>query len=288
MQHTWIAWLEQKSEDFQFVLFFGLLAFFIFWELVSPFRAAREGRKKRWPANFLLTVLNVLVLGMLPVTFMGAAWYAGGHGIGLLNWAALPLPVLLPAALLLRGFISFFIHFLMHKIPVFWRLHRVHHLDTEMDVSTTVRFHPLEFVGNLLVGIPLVLLFGLPVWTLLLYELLDVAVTLFSHANIRLPARLERILCYVIVTPDLHRVHHSTLQPETDSNFGAVFPIWDLVFGTFRTETRQRQEDMALGLTEVRDARTRRFGWLLISPIVSFPKEEKTRGKEASQTTDGN
>src|SRR5690606_31490348 len=113
-------------------------------------------------------------------------------------------------SLLIRGFISFFTHFLSHKIPFLWRIHRVHHSDTEMDVSTNVRFHPFEFLFNTIIGVPIILLFGLPVWTLLFYELLDVVITLVSHSNISFPARMERMLRYIIVTPDLHRIHHSS------------------------------------------------------------------------------
>ena len=168
----------------------------------------------------------------------------------------------------------------MHKVSWFWRLHRVHHLDTELDVSTTVRFHPLEFAVALLIGIPLVLVFGLTLWILLLYELLDAVVTLFSHANIRLPMAVDRVLRFIIVTPDLHRIHHSSWQPETDSNFSAVFPIWDIVFGTFRTQTRAPQETMELGLEEIRDERANRMMWLLASPLLRLKqKGEKTAAK---------
>jgi sterol desaturase/sphingolipid hydroxylase (fatty acid hydroxylase superfamily) len=173
-------------------------------------------------------------------------------------------------------------------VPLFWRLHRVHHLDTQMDVSTTVRFHPLEFVVNLFIGVPVVIVLGLTPWVLLLYEILDAAITLFSHANIRLPRGLERVLRYVIVTPDLHRVHHSSYQPETDSNFGAVFPIWDIIFGTFRTETRLPQEVMEIGLEEVRDQRTNQVFWLLTSPLVNLKKLAQSKAANRNSPVVGN
>jgi sterol desaturase/sphingolipid hydroxylase (fatty acid hydroxylase superfamily) len=176
---------------------------------------------------------------------------------------SLPLAVSVPLTLLARGFISFFTHRLMHGVPWLWRLHRVHHLDTELDVTTTVRFHPLELVVGALPGIPIVVAFGLVPWVLVLYEVLDVAVTLWSHSNLRIPAPLDRVLRYVVVTPDLHRVHHSTWQPETDSNFGAVFPVWDLVFGTYRATPRDGHERMRLGLDEVRGREAHRVFWLL-------------------------
>jgi sterol desaturase/sphingolipid hydroxylase (fatty acid hydroxylase superfamily) len=175
--------------------------------------------------------------------------------------------VVVATTLLIRGFVSFGTHWLNHKVPFLWRFHRVHHLDTELDVSSTVRFHPLEMPISLLLGLPVVVGFGLSPWVLIFYELLDVSVTLFSHSNIRVPPWLDRPLRYVIVTPNLHTVHHSTHRPETDSNFSAVFPIWDVIMGTFRTETRQPLESMPLGLDDVRDARAHRFWWLLASPF---------------------
>jgi sterol desaturase/sphingolipid hydroxylase (fatty acid hydroxylase superfamily) len=170
--------------------------------------------------------------------------------------------------LIVRGFISFSTHYLMHTVPLLWRVHRVHHLDTELDVSTTVRFHPLEFFIQWVPGVLIVVGFGLAPWVLMFYELLDVAVTLWSHSNLRLPATLERVLRYVVVTPDLHRVHHSARKPETNSNFGAVFPVWDLVFGTFRPVPRDGHEHMRLGLDEVRGPDAHRPLWLLTSPLA--------------------
>lgn len=269
------AWIRNNANDLQFVLFFTLFTVFALVEVFEPGRPGPIHRKQRWLANLLLTFLNAAVLGLLPVTFFGVSVWTQERGFGLLNQTPLPPVVLIVGTLLSRGFISFFTHYLSHRVPLFWRLHRVHHLDTEMDVSTTVRFHPLEFVVNLLIGVPIVVLLGLTPWVLLLYELLDTVITLFSHANIRLPQSINRWLRYVIVTPDLHRVHHSSYQPETDSNFGAVFPIWDIIFRTFRTDTRTPQEAMQLGLEEVRDERTNRFWWLLISPLVKFnPAQE--------------
>lgn len=271
-------WIMQNAEDLQFILFFTLLFVFGLAEIFEPKRVGPMQRKQRWLTNFLLTGLNVVVLSLLPVSFFSAAVWAHKKGLGLFNQFALPFGVLIVANLLGRGFISFFTHYLMHKAPLLWRLHRVHHLDTEMDVSTTVRFHPLEFVASLLIGIPIVIGLGLSLWLLLLYEILDAAVNLFSHANVRLPAALDRVLRYLIVTPDLHRVHHSSWQPETDSNFSAVFPIWDMIFGTFRTQTRAPQETMELGLKEVRDERTNRFAWLMGSPFLG-----KLEGKKKEE-----
>lgn len=268
-------WLLTHGGDLQVIGFFGLLAALALVERILPRRPASAERRARWRANFGLTAINVVVLSLMPLSFIGAALWAERHGWGLLNNLALPVSALLVFTLLLRAFISFLMHYLMHRVPSGWRLHRVHHLDTDLDVSSTVRFHPLEFVVNTLPAVPLVVLFGLTPWALMLYELLDVAVTLFSHANLRLPAGLERVLRCIVVTPDLHRVHHSVRQPETDSNFGAVFPIWDMVFGTYRTRTEEPAETMPLGLAEVRGAAAHRLSWLLVSPLRALTQDKQ-------------
>lgn len=256
------AWFLAHGEDAQFAVFFLLLPALMLAERFVP-RRPSVPRGRRWRTNFGLTVINVVVLGMQPLSLIGAARWAELHGWGLLNQVALPAALLLPTVLLARGFISFATHWLMHRVPPLWRLHRVHHLDTELDVSSTVRFHPLEFLATLPPSVALVVLLGLTPWILALYELLDVGVTLFTHANLRLPARLDAALRWLIVTPDLHRVHHSIEQPETDSNFGAVFPHWDYLFGTYRAAPRAPHETMPLGLAERRDGAESRLLWLL-------------------------
>jgi len=259
-----------NGADLQVFLFFGLLILFLCLERMVPRRITLKPQKKRWWTNGALSALAIITLPVMPVTFISIAAWAENNGIGLLNQnvGALPSIIVVCVSILLRGFISFFTHFLNHRIPFLWRIHRVHHLDTELDVSSTVRFHPLEMPISMVIGLPLVILFGLSPWVLLFYELFDVTVTLFSHSNIRLPASVNRILRYVIVTPDLHRVHHSTHVEETNSNYSAVFPIWDILFGTFRTKTREPIESMKLGLDEVRDPKTNNFWWLLGSPFL--------------------
>jgi sterol desaturase/sphingolipid hydroxylase (fatty acid hydroxylase superfamily) len=261
------------GEDLQFYLFFGLLAGFLILERLIPKRHPQRPQGQRWLTNAALTLVTVVSLPLLPISFITAAWWAQEQNIGLLNLADAYLSpsLVIALTLLLRGFISFGTHYLNHKVPFLWRFHKVHHLDTELDVSSTVRFHPLETPLSLAIGLPAVLLFGLSPWVLIFYELLDVSVVLFSHSNIQIPSLMNRYLRYVIVTPDLHKVHHSSYAPETDSNFSAVFPIWDILCGTFRTATREPLETMTLGLDEVRDPQANRFWWLLASPFLLQP-----------------
>jgi sterol desaturase/sphingolipid hydroxylase (fatty acid hydroxylase superfamily) len=260
--------MTRQGEMLQYVTFAAFLIVLALLEKMAPRARHSAWSERRRITNVAMTLLNVMTLGMLPVSFVAAAAWARAEGIGLFNAVALPVSAAIALNLLARGLISFVTHYLMHRIPLFWAVHRVHHLDTQLDVSTTVRFHPLEFFIGLLPGIPMVVAFGLSPWILALYELFDVAVTLVSHANVRVPERIDRWLRYLIVTPDLHRIHHSSWQPETDSNFSAVFPIWDVVFRTFRGTPRVALSEMTLGLEEPRDARVESVLWLLASPVT--------------------
>ncbi len=267
-------WILDNGGQLQVPLFFGTLVLLVIAERLLP-RRLRLDRLRRWPTNWALTAINIVSLGFIPLSFIGAAVIAEQRMVGLFHQVAMPLPLLVLLTLLVRGFISFFTHFLNHKIPFLWRFHRVHHLDTELDVSSTVRFHPVEFFLSSAIGLPIVFAFGLSPWVLAVYELLDVAVTLFSHSNLRIPQWIDRRLRYLIVTPDLHRVHHSSWQPETDSNFGAVFPIWDLFFGTFRAEPRDGHEGMQLGLRDLREPDANRLPVLLLAPFRRQPAPEQ-------------
>lgn len=260
---TFTDWILANGEDLQVGIFFALLFTLAILERVVPQRRIAADRKVRWSTNLLLTFLNFLTFSIIPVSLLSAAYWAESSGWGLLTVARLPLIISVAVTLLVRAFISFYTHYFMHRVPLFWMVHRVHHLDTEMDVTTTVRFHPLEFIVGAAWGIPVVVAFGLTPCVLVSYEVLDVVVTLWTHSNVRLPASINRYLRYVIVTPDLHRIHHSAWQPETDSNFGAVFPIWDILFRTFRAEPKDGYENMTIGLDEVRGRDAHRPLWLL-------------------------
>jgi sterol desaturase/sphingolipid hydroxylase (fatty acid hydroxylase superfamily) len=252
--------VTEYGEPLQYLVYFGLLAGLGVMEALAPRRDGSPVRARRWPSNFGLTALNIVVRGALPVSGLAAAVLAQQQGWGLLQRDRLGV------ALLARSFVSYAVHVAMHKVPALWRVHRVHHTDVFLDVSTTVRFHPLEFLIQLGPTALVILGLGLPPWTIMLYELIDTATNLFIHANTRLPVRVEAWLRSVLVTPDLHRVHHSARWPETDSNYGVVVPWWDRLFGTYRAAARDPGE-MALGLEECQDRRASSFAWLLALPF---------------------
>ena len=245
------AALRANMEMLTYAIFFGALALLAIFEMIVALRAEGAMRGRRWPANFALTVINIIVMGALPLGAVASADLARSMHFGLFNLVDVPFVAVLAATFLIRSLASWTVHFAMHNIPLLWRIHRVHHTDTHLDVSTTVRFHPFEFLVSAPVVFATVLLCGLPPATVMLFELFDAGVAVFSHANIRLPGWLERILNSLIVTPNMHRIHHSTFEKETNSNYGATLVIWDRLYKTYNRKTNEALATQALGLEEV-------------------------------------
>ena len=260
-------------EPLQFGVFVGALVVLAMLESIVALGAEDVARRKRWPANFGLTAINILLLGVMPVGSLAAADIAASRGWGLLNQIAMPASIALIAAFLLRSLASYGIHVAMHKVPWLWRLHRVHHTDTAMDVSTAVRFHPLEFVISVPVVLAATLVLGFPPLAVIVYSLVDAAMAVFSHANLRLPDQVERGLRLVFVTPAMHRIHHSASQLETDSNYGATLSCWDRVFGTHQVKPASALSSVQLGLAECRDRCPNSLPWLLSLPFRTLRPE---------------
>ncbi len=261
--------LRVNGKMLQYAVFLGLFVSLGALEIFLSERPAQHG--KRWRANLVLTVLCVLTLGLLPVSALMAADFAASRGTGLLNDPAVPLEVAVALGLLLRSLLSFLIHVAFHKSPWLWRFHAVHHTDTAMDVTTSVRMHPLEFVISAAMLLPCIVAFGIPAMAVIFYEIFDAGMAVVTHANLRIPASVDRILRWILVTPDMHRIHHSTWQPETDSNFGATFSFWDRMFGSYRSEARGGDAPEALGLSQVNHNRATALIWLLALPVTGVP-----------------
>jgi sterol desaturase/sphingolipid hydroxylase (fatty acid hydroxylase superfamily) len=262
------AFLREQFEPLQYIAFFGVLAVFAAAELIIPLRREGAERFGRWPVNYLLTALNIAIVSAVPVGGLFAADWAAAEGIGLIPALGFAAPLALIAGILLRSLGNYVVHYAMHKIPLLWRLHRVHHSDAGFDVSTAVRFHPLEFAVQIPVSLALIVAAGIPPLAIILYELADAAFAVWTHANVKLPEKLERALAYVIVTPSMHRVHHSSYQPETDSNYGATLSFWDRLFGTLCKKDGAALVSMETGLEECQDSRSRSFLWLLKVPFL--------------------
>ena len=251
-------------------VFLGLFVLFAGLETLAPRRAREVPRTSRWFTNISFTVLNTLALRAvaiaMPFLAIGAAVDAWRQGWGLLNQVQWPWLVEGALALLALDFAIWAQHWVTHKVPLFWRFHRVHHADRDMDVTTGIRFHPVEIAASMGLKIGLVYLLGPMAVAVLVFEVLLNGTTLFNHANLRLPLWLDRGLRWVLVTPDMHRVHHSALRVEHDSNFGFALSIWDRIFGTYRAQPEGGHDGMVVGL-EWQDASPARLDWSLLLPF---------------------
>jgi sterol desaturase/sphingolipid hydroxylase (fatty acid hydroxylase superfamily) len=234
-----------------FLAFWSMIVLFGAIEFLFPQFPESADRARRWPTNFGLGILSSLIISSLPVVTVGSAQWAAEHGIGLLNWIAAPWWVALACTLLIRSFSQYAFHLICHKNPLLWRLHRVHHCDVHLDVTSALRTHPLELIASVAFMSLVALIFGLSPVVLAIFEGVEAVFTMLTHVNTRIPALVERYARSLLVTPSLHRLHHSTFQAETDSNYGNVFSFWDRLFGTYRGETIQSDEKFRFGLDDV-------------------------------------
>ncbi len=246
-------------------LVFAMLAA---WELLAPRRKLSVGRLRRWPNNIgVLAVDALLVRLLIPTAAVGAALYAAGHGLGLFNWLQLRLSVGAILGFLILDFVIWAQHWAFHHVPVLWRLHRMHHADLDIDVTTGVRFHPIEILLSLAIKIAVIVAFGIPPVGVFAFEVALNATSMFNHSNARMPPWLDRVLRLVVVTPDMHRVHHSIERRETDSNFGFNLPWWDWLFGTYRREPQAGHDGMTIGIPQFRDPKELRLDRMLTQPF---------------------
>jgi sterol desaturase/sphingolipid hydroxylase (fatty acid hydroxylase superfamily) len=248
-----------------FALVFAVMAL---WEIAAPRRVLIAGRMPRWPSNLGVLVLDALAVRILiPAAAVGAALFAAGRGWGLFHLAGLRLSVAALLGFLVLDLVIYGQHVVFHKVPALWRLHRMHHADLDIDVTTGGRFHPFEILISMLIKIAVVIAFGIPVVAVLLFEVVLNATSMFNHANVAMPAALDRVLRWLLVTPDMHRVHHSILRHETDSNFGFNLPWWDRLFGTYRAAPQAGHDGMTIGLPIFRDPGELRLDRLLTQPF---------------------
>ncbi len=249
--------------------FLGILLAMMGWEWRLPRRAPSLPRARRWPANLGIVAVDSAVLRLaFPVLAVGAAQLAETRGWGLFHWLNAPFWPAFVASMLLLDLTIYAQHVAFHKIPLLWRLHRMHHTDLDFDVTTALRFHPLEIVLSMLIKWAVVVLLGAPPVAVLVFEVVLNTTAMFNHGNVRLPPRLDRALRWLVVTPDMHRVHHSIRREETDSNFGFNLPWWDRLFGTYRDQPRDGHSGMTIGLEYFRDWRATRLEGLLLQPFL--------------------
>ena len=237
-------------------IFFVVFTVFVIWEIIAPRRVLKYSKKVRWFNNLSISVINVVITRLLiPVTIIYVAEFAVTSNIGLLNQANLPFVPTCIVAFLLLDLAIYSQHILFHKVGFLWRLHRMHHADLDFDITTGIRFHPIEMILSHGIKFVVVLVVGPPVIAVLFFEVMLNASSMFNHANIRIPKIIEKFLRLIIVTPEMHRVHHSVKPIETNSNYGFNLPWWDYLFRTYRAQPQDGHTKMSIGIEKFRDTK---------------------------------
>lgn len=263
-----IQFLLDNADTIRLACFGGMFGVMAAWEAAFPRRARSYGRWQRWPANVGIVVLNTVVLRLaLPVAAVEFAVNASGRGWGLFSAVELPFWLEFVAAVALLDLAIYLQHVMFHAVPALWRLHRMHHADLDFDVTTGARFHPVEILLSMIIKFAAIAALGPPAAAVLAFEILLNGTSMFNHANARLPLGVDRRLRWIVVTPDMHRVHHSVVPHETNSNFGFNLPWWDRLFGTYRDQPGAGHEAMTIGLNRFRDAGALRLDRMLLQPL---------------------
>ncbi|NWF35284.1 sterol desaturase family protein [Mariprofundus sp. KV] len=263
-----------------FLTIFGCMALA---QALAPRRPLRFGYR-RWPANLAIIVIDILLVRLLfPAGAVGAALWAEANEIGLFNVIDLPVSAEIAISVIVLDLIIYCQHLVFHAVPLLWRLHRVHHADCEIDVTTGLRFHPIEILLSMLIKLSFVIVLGAPAAAVLIFEIILNGMAMFNHGNIRLPKKLDALMRLLLVTPDVHRIHHSVIRSETDSNFGFNLSIWDRLFGTWQEQPELGHEKMTIGLEATQQAPTHNLIYMLRLPfqgeLSQYPNSDQQQEK---------
>lgn len=264
------AWILQHEVTVRLTGFFGVLGLMAVWETLAPRRTPTLSKTSRWPNNLGVVALNTVLLRLLlPAGAVGMALLAEQQRWGVLPYLQVPTGLAIFVSVVVFDLAIYLQHVMFHAVPALWRLHRMHHMDLDFDVTTGARFHPIEILLSMLIKFAVVAVLGAPPLGVLIFEVLLNATSLFNHGNVRLARALDRWLRWLVVTPEMHRVHHSIEEHETNSNFGFNLPWWDRLFGTYRDQPQAGHEHMAIGITTFRDPKrcATLFG-MLLSPFI--------------------
>lgn len=260
----------ELEQTIRLSVFAAVLLLVALWEIVAPRRPLLDNKRRRWFANLSLVVIDTAAVRLLfPILPVALAQFTGVRGWGIFNVLQMSPWLKILLTLIILDFIIYLQHVLFHHIPALWRLHRMHHTDLDLDVTSGNRFHPLEIVISTLIKMAAVLFLGAPAAAVLAFEVVLNACAMFNHGNIRLPAGIDRLLRLFLVTPDMHRIHHSTIVRETNSNFGFNLPWWDRICGTYRPQPEKGHLGMTIGLMEYRDPEKLTLLRLLLQPFTS-------------------
>ncbi len=253
----------------------GIFLVMAVWEVAAPVRQLTARKPKRWFRNIAVAVMNAFVVRLVaPAGAVGVAWWAESRGVGLLNRIDVPPAVAVVGSIVLLDLLIYVQHLVFHKVQVLWRLHMVHHTDEDVDVTTGQRFHPIEILLSLGIKALVVLALGAPALAVLLFEVILNGTALFNHSNAHIPRPVDRLLRLVVVTPDMHRVHHSVHRYEHDSNYGFNVPWWDRLFGTYRDQPDEGHQGMRLGLDHQPDAEGQSLPWFVAAPFRRIPPRD--------------
>ena len=250
--------------------FFGVLGIMALWEIMAPKRALTVSKAVRWINNLGLVFFNSLLLRLIfPAAAIGMAAFASEQGWGIFNYYEAPFWLAVIVSVIAMDFVIYLQHVMVHAVPVLWRLHRVHHADLDYDVTTGARFHPIEIILSMLIKLATIAVLGPPVLAVIIFEVVLNAMAMFNHGNVGLPAWLDKSLRFFVVTPDMHRVHHSIEDDEANSNFGFNLSWWDRLFGTYRDQPRGGHLGMTIGIRKFRSVK--QASWIsgmLLMPFI--------------------
>lgn len=264
-----MSWIMNHEPIVRLGFFAGMFIVMAVWEIAAPRRRLRASKGSRWFANLGIMVLGtVLVRIIFPAAAVGMAFVAADRGWGLLNNLDLAPAVSIVLSVLILDLVIYLQHVMFHAVPALWRLHMVHHADVDFDCTTGVRFHPLEIVLSMLIKLAAVTVLGPPALAVIIFEVVLNATSIFNHGNVRLPAAVDRVLRWIVVTPDMHRVHHSVNRLETDSNFGFNLPWWDRLLGTYRDQPEDGHVSMTIGLSQFQELSGQSLPRLLALPFT--------------------
>ena len=270
--------IGEQETTIRLIAFAGLFALFALTEALKPRRRLTVSKANRWFTNLAIVVLDSLIVRLIfPAAAVGVAFWASASGFGLFNLLDAPFWITVIVSFVVLDFAVWLSHVLSHKIPLFWRFHRMHHADRDIDVTTAIRFHPIEIILSMVWKACWVVVIGAPAAAVIIFETVLNGTAMFNHSNTKLSPLMDKILRSFVVTPDMHRVHHSTITTETDSNYGFNLPWWDKLFGTYVDQPALGHEKMQIGLSEWQDERPTRLGWSLSVPFLSQETEAQNK-----------
>ncbi len=249
--------------------FFGILILMFLWEVMMPRRPLTTSKRSRWFSNLSLVLVDSVVVRLaIPAGLAGVAFLAKQRGWGIFNLFELSFLLKILGGIFILDLAIYLQHIMFHSVPLFWRLHMVHHSDMDIDVTTGVRFHPIEILLSMGIKMIVVILTGAPALAVLLFEIILNGTSMFNHGNVRYPQNADSILRLFVVTPEMHRVHHSTIRWEANSNLGFNFPWWDRLFGTYRDQPAKGHLEMTIGLDQYKEPRKLTLPWLMVLPFI--------------------